>query len=139
MGQRPRARDPERLVSGEFGGTAVARALFGQDNPGGKLPYTVYQSLDGVPPQNEYDVTKGFTYQYFKGVPLFAFGHGLSYTHFSYSKLSVTTPSTGAKGQAEVAFDVKNVGTVAGDEVAQLLYAPEPQRCAAADSDPARL
>ncbi len=56
---------------------AVARTLFGLSNPGGHLPYTVYASLDGVPPQNEYDVSKGFTYMYFKGVPLYAFGHGL--------------------------------------------------------------
>ena len=119
---------------GEFGGTAIARALFGADNPGGKLPYTVYQSLDGVPPQNEYDVTKGFTYQYFKGVPLYPFGHGLSYTHFVYSKLNVATSGAAGRGEAVVSFDVKNTGAAAGDEVAQLYthlnqsIAPQPIR-----------
>ena len=105
---------------GEFGGTAVARALFGVDNPGGHLPYTVYASLDGVPPQNEYNVNKGYTYQYFKGIPLYPFGHGLSYTTFAYSNLKVTTLKPGADGEAEVSFDVRNSGDCAGSDVAQL-------------------
>jgi beta-glucosidase len=104
---------------GEAGGTAIARALFGVDNPGGHLPYTVYESLDGVPPQNEYDISKGYTYMYFKGVPLWAFGHGLSYTRFTYSNLKVT-PATGASGEVQVSFDLKNSGDRAGSDVAQL-------------------
>jgi beta-glucosidase len=105
---------------GEAGGIAIARALFGIDNPGGKLPYTVYANLDGVPPQNEYDVSKGYTYQYFKGVPLYPFGHGLSYTRFRFTNLTLSAPSISATGHVEVAFDVTNVGDRAGDEVAQL-------------------
>ena len=105
---------------GEAGGIAVARALFGIDNPGGKLPYTVYANLDGVPSQNEYDVSKGYTYQYFKGVPLYPFGHGLSYTRFRFSNLKLSASSITAKGEVQVAFDVTNAGDRAGDEVAQL-------------------
>jgi beta-glucosidase len=105
---------------GEAGGIAIARALFGLDNPGGKLPYTVYANLDGVPPQNEYDVSKGYTYQYFKGVPLYPFGHGLSYTRYRFSNLKLSTASMPASGQVEVSFDLTNVGDRAGDEVAQL-------------------
>ena len=105
---------------GEAGGIAVARALFGIDNPGGKLPYTVYANLDGVPSQNEYDVSKGYTYQYFKGVPLYPFGHGLSYTRFRFSNLKLSAASITAKGEVQVAFDVTNAGDRAGDEVAQL-------------------
>ena len=105
---------------GEAGGIAVARALFGVDNPGGKLPYTVYANLDGVPPQNEYDVSKGYTYQYFKGVPLYPFGHGLSYTRFRFTNLTLSAPSITAKGEVQIAFDLTNVGDRAGDEVAQL-------------------
>ena len=105
---------------GEAGGIAVARALFGVDNPGGKLPYTVYANLDGVPSQNEYDVSKGYTYQYFKGVPLYPFGHGLSYTRFRFSNLTLSASSIAATGEVQVAFDVTNVGDRAGDEVAQL-------------------
>ncbi|CAN5703654.1 glycoside hydrolase family 3 C-terminal domain-containing protein [soil metagenome] len=105
---------------GEAGGTAIARALFGDDNPGGHLPYTVYANLDGVPPQNEYDVSKGYTYLYFKGVPLYPFGHGLSYTRFEYKNLKVSGATVGSGGREEISFDLKNVGAVAGAEVAQL-------------------
>ncbi|WP_052201161.1 glycoside hydrolase family 3 C-terminal domain-containing protein [Terriglobus sp. TAA 43] len=104
---------------GELGGTAIARTLFGENNPGGHLPYTVYASLDGVPPQNEYDVSRGYTYQYFKGVPLYPFGHGLSYTHFSYSDLKITQ-STGKGASVAVSFRLTNTGKVAGAEVAQV-------------------
>ncbi len=105
---------------GEAGGTAIASVLFGHANPGGHLPYTVYASLDGVPPQNEYDVSKGYTYLYFKGVPLYAFGHGLSYTHFHYENLKLSSATVASTGKVEVSFDVKNVGSRAGDEVAQM-------------------
>jgi beta-glucosidase len=100
---------------GEGAGDTIARTLFGVNNPSGHLPYTVYQSLDGVPPQNEYDVSKGYTYMYFKGLPLYPFGHGLSYTTFTYSNLKVTQSS----GKLTVTFDLKNSGDRAGAEVAQ--------------------
>jgi beta-glucosidase len=105
---------------GEAGGTAIAQVLLGDYNPGGHLPYTVYASLDGVPPQNEYDVSKGFTYLYFKGVPLYAFGHGLSYTQFKYSSLKLSQAKTNATGMINVSFDVQNAGSRAGSEVAQM-------------------
>jgi beta-glucosidase len=105
---------------GEAGGTAIAQVLLGDYNPGGHLPYTVYASLDGVPPQNEYDVSKGFTYLYFKGVPLYAFGHGLSYTQFKFSNLKLSQGTISATGEISVSFDLQNTGTRAGSEVAQL-------------------
>ena len=105
---------------GELGGDAIARTLFGLNNPGGHLPYTVYQSLEGVPPQNEYDVSKGYTYQYFKGVPLYPFGHGLSYTHFTYSHLKTAPPLNATAGELTISFDLRNTGEVAGAEVPQL-------------------
>ena len=105
---------------GEAGGTAIAQTLLGDYDPGGRLPYTVYAGLDGVPPQNEYDVSKGFTYLYFKGVPLYPFGHGLSYTQFKYSNLKLSQSSTNADGQVTVSFDLQNAGSRAGSEVAQM-------------------
>ena len=80
----------------------------------------MYASLDGVPPQNEYDVSKGYTYLYFKGVPLYPFGHGLSYTRFDYSHLTLSATSVAKTGQVNVSFDFKNAGERAGSEVAQL-------------------
>jgi beta-glucosidase len=105
---------------GEAGGTAIAQVLLGDYNPGGHLPYTVYASLDGLPPQNEYDVSKGFTYLYFKGIPLYAFGHGLSYTQFKYSNLKLSRATTNATGEVNVSFDLQNAGARAGSEVAQM-------------------
>jgi beta-glucosidase len=105
---------------GEAGGTAIAQVLLGESNPGGHLPYTVYASLDGVPPQNEYDVSKGFTYLYFKGVPLYPFGHGLSYTKFTYSNLKLSQSKTSATGLIDVSFDLQNTGSRSGSEVAQM-------------------
>jgi beta-glucosidase len=110
----------EAWYPGEAGGSAMARVLFGVDNPGGHLPYTAYASLDGVPPQNEYDVSKGFTYLYFKGVPLYPFGHGLSYTRFSYTNLKTAILKPGLQGEAEVTFDLRNTGELPGSEVAQI-------------------
>jgi beta-glucosidase len=105
---------------GEAGGNAVAQVLLGDYNPGGHLPYTVYASLDGVPPQNEYDVSKGFTYLYFKGLPLYAFGHGLSYTQFKYSNLKLSQTKANVTAEVNVSFDLQNTGMRAGSEVAQL-------------------
>ncbi len=110
----------EAWWAGEEGGNAIADVIFGNVNPGGKLPLTVYASDAQVPPQDEYDVTKGFTYMYMKGEPLFAFGHGLSYTKFKYSNLKIASSQISKDGQVQVSFDVKNTGKREGDEVAQL-------------------
>ncbi len=110
----------EAWYPGEEGGTAIADVLFGDCNPGGRLPYTVYASTAQIPPQTEYDVTKGFTYLYFTGRPVFPFGHGLSYTEFRYRDLTVSPRRIPADGQVSVRVQVENVGRRAGDEVVQL-------------------
>lgn len=110
----------EAFYAGEEGGNAIADVLFGDYNPGGKLPYTVYQSLDQVPPMTEYDITKGFTYMYMDGKPLYPFGHGLSYTTFRYTNLSVSPNRIPGSGQVTVRVAVQNTGKRAGDEVVQL-------------------
>jgi beta-glucosidase len=110
----------EAWYPGEEGGTAIADVLFGAYNPGGRLPYTVYESVAQIPPQTEYDITKGFTYMYFTGKPLFPFGHGLSYTRFRYSNLKLSARRLRAGEKLEVSVVLENVGDRAGDEVAQL-------------------
>lgn len=71
------------LGTGESGGKAVAEVLFGDYNPGGRLPLTYYRSLDELPPFDDYDITKGRTYKYFKGDVLYPFGYGLVIPHSS--------------------------------------------------------
>jgi beta-glucosidase len=110
----------EAWWGGEQGANAIADAIFGNINPGGKMPLTVYASEAQVPSQDEYDVTKGFTYMYINGKPLFPFGHGLSYTTFGYSNLKLSSKEIKPNGTITVTVDVKNTGKVAGDEVAQL-------------------
>jgi beta-glucosidase len=105
---------------GEEAGTALAAVLFGEHNPAGRLPYTVYDSVDQIPPQDQYDITQGFTYMYFAGKPQFAFGHGLSYTTFRYSGLKLSQARIPADGKVTVKLDVRNTGARAGDEVVQL-------------------
>lgn len=105
---------------GEEGGHAIAGVLFGDVNPAGRLPHTVYVSEAQVPPVIDYDVTDGFTYMYVKGAPLFPFGHGLSYTTFKYSNLKLSAKKIPATGSMQIQFDVNNSGILAGDEVPQL-------------------
>ena len=69
---------------GQSGGRAVAEVLFGEQNPGGKLPVTFYASTKDLPPFDDYAMSNR-TYRYFTGKPLFAFGHGLSYTTFKFA------------------------------------------------------
>lgn len=115
---------------GMEGGNALAEILFGDVNPSGKLPMTFPKQLSDVPahklgqyPGNGTDVYYfddiyvGYRYYDTWGVePAFAFGHGLSYTSFSYQKLQVHRTAKGAT----VSFVVKNTGAKAGAEVAQV-------------------
>ena len=80
----------EAWYGGEECGNAIADVLLGGFNPGGRLPYTVYESSKDVPPDTDYDITHGYTYMYFTGEPVFPFGHGLSFTSFSYGPLTLS-------------------------------------------------
>jgi beta-glucosidase len=102
--------------SGQEGGNAVADVLFGDYNPAGRLTLTFYNNLNEVPPIDDYDITKGRTYQYFKGKPLYPFGYGLSYTKFAYSNLAITEEHAKLK----INFNIQNEGKMDGDEVAQV-------------------
>ena len=107
---------------GEAGGTAIADVLTGACNPSGRLPVTVYASVQDLPPFVDYRMA-GRTYRYFTGTPLFGFGYGLSYTRFGYSGLSVPA-SVKAGDTAAVTATVSNTGTVEGDAVAELYLTP---------------
>ncbi len=104
---------------GGEGGNGVADALFGKIDPAGRLPVTFYRNVRQLPPFDDYAMT-GRTYRYFKGRPLFPFGYGLSYTHFSYSDLRLSHARLTPKEPLQVRVTVRNAGRVAGDEVVQL-------------------
>jgi beta-glucosidase len=104
---------------GEEGGTAIAEALFGDYNPAGRLPVTFYKSIDQLPPFDNYYMD-GRTYRYFKGDPLYPFGHGLSYTRYKYSAFNVSKPRISPAENVVVSATVENAGSRAGEEVVQL-------------------
>lgn len=109
----------EAWYPGQAGGHAIADVLFGDYSPGGRLPVTFYREVSDLPPFESYAMT-GRTYRFFKGKPLYPFGHGLSYTTFKYSRMSVSNGTlTPAKGIV-ASVTVTNTGRVAADEVVQL-------------------
>jgi beta-glucosidase len=106
---------------GELGGTAVAEVLFGEANPAGRLPVTFYRSTDELPPFDNYSMSNR-TYRYFSGQPLFAFGHGLSYTRFKLGTAKLDRQSAGCNDTVRVSMNVENTGPMDGDEVVQLYF-----------------
>jgi beta-glucosidase len=101
-------------------GNALADVLFGDYNPGGRLVQTWPATMEQLPPMMDYDIRNGRTYMYFKGLPLYPFGFGLSYTSFSYNNLRLSSPSLKRTGEIMISVDIKNTGKVLGDEVLQL-------------------
>ena len=106
----------EAWYGGQEAGTAIAKTLSGENNPGGRLPVTFYESVDQLPPFTDYSM-KGRTYRYFKGKPLFPFGYGLSYSAFTYSE---TQSEPVRDGKQRFSAKVTNTSKRGGDEVAQL-------------------
>lgn len=103
---------------GEATGTALARLLYGDFNPSGRLPVTFYKGVDELPDFLDYRMD-GRTYRYFRGAVLYPFGFGLSYTTFKYANLVV--PSTLPAGQeVKCSVDVTNNGKMDGEEVVQI-------------------
>ncbi len=101
-------------------GTALAKVLFGDYNPGGHLVRTWPASADQLPASLDYNIRDGYTYMYFKGQPLYPFGYGLSYTTFKFSNLHTSTPRLAKEGTVIVSVDVTNTGSRVGDQVVQL-------------------
>ena len=120
----------EAWVPGEEGGKAVAAALFGAINPGGKLPITIPRSAGQVPvfynhkPSGMHSNIYG-DYVNEPAAPLFCFGHGLSYTTFTYQNLDINPSIVEAGGTIAFSFEIRNDGSRAGDEVVQLYLCDE--------------
>ncbi len=104
---------------GQRGAEAVAEALLGEINPAGRLPVTFYQSEQDLPPFEDYSM-RNRTYRYFTGQPLYAFGHGLSYTTFAYEQMALSAPAAAAAETLTATITLRNTGKSDGDEVVQL-------------------
>ncbi len=107
-------------ANGQEQGTAIAKVLFGETNPGGKLSTTWFASDSDLPDLHDYSVRNNRTYMYFGGEPLYPFGYGLSYTTFKISNLKLSKSKLKEGAKMSVTVDVTNTGKVAGDEVVQL-------------------
>jgi beta-glucosidase len=101
-------------------GNALADALFGDINPGGKLVQTWPDSIAQLPSMMDYNIRHGRTYMYFKEKPLYPFGFGLSYTSFKYSNLKTSALTLKTGGEININIDITNSGSRPGDEVVQL-------------------
>lgn len=104
---------------GQAGGTAVADVLFGDYNPGGRLPVTFYRNMSQLPDFEDYNMT-GRTYRYMTQQPLFPFGYGLSYTTFEYGNLSLTKEQIKVGEPLKLTVNVTNNGQRDGEEVVQV-------------------
>ena len=99
---------------GQMGGIAIAKLLFGQANPSGKLPVTFYKAMEQVPDFTDYSM-RGRTYRYLQDRPAYPFGYGLSYTRFAYSDLAVACTDDGLEASVTVA----NEGEADGREIVE--------------------
>ncbi|MHA1255118.1 MAG: glycoside hydrolase family 3 C-terminal domain-containing protein, partial [Promethearchaeota archaeon] len=136
----------EAWIPGEEGGAAVADVLFGDYNPGGKLPISFPRSVGQIPIFHNHKPTSNlavwqwnyvipifhnhkptsnlavwqWNYVEANTTPLFPFGYGLSYTQFEYSNLNINKPKVDSRDHVNISFDIKNIGKVHGEEVVQL-------------------
>jgi beta-glucosidase len=115
----------ETWLPGEEGAAALAEILFGAANPGGKLPVTFPRSVGQLPVNYNHKLAGAHSYWYGDYVetsvrPLYPFGHGLSYTTFSYSDLHIHSEKASSGETIDVSLTVTNTGSLAGDEVVQL-------------------
>lgn len=109
------------LYLGQEGGYAIVDALFGEGNPGGKLPITFPKTTGQLPVYYNYKPSARRGYNLgFEVTPLFSFGHGLSYTTFNYGKPVLGAPTLKRNGSVTLRVDIKNTGTRKGAEVVQL-------------------
>jgi beta-glucosidase len=119
----------EAWMCGEEGGNAIADILFGDYNPGGRLPVTIARHSGQLPVYYNHMSSKEYwltsvkrNYIDMSAAPLYPFGFGLSYTTFEYSNLQITPKETGPAGEIYVSADIKNTGKREGSEVVQLYF-----------------
>ena len=129
--------------NGQAQGTAMAKILFGDVNPGGKLNATWYKSVNDLPPITDYTLRggkskNGRTYWYFRKDVSYEFGYGLSYTTFDYSNFNISRSTITPNDKVTVSADVKNTGKVDGDEIVQV-YVTTPDSPASLDRPVKRL
>jgi len=105
---------------GEQGGTAAANVLFGDVNPGGKLPISFPRSVGQIPDYYDHKPSRNRSYLFEGREPIYPFGFGLSYTQFRFDNVRVEPKTIHTGGTAKISVDVTNTGSRAGDEVAQL-------------------
>jgi len=110
----------EGFYLGEEGGVAAAQVIFGDVNPGGKLPITFPHTVGALPDFYNHKPSDNRSYEFSTRQPLFAFGYGLSYTTFTFANLHVDPKEIHTGGTAKVSVDVTNTGQREGDEVPQL-------------------
>lgn len=101
-------------------GTAFTDVLFGDYNPAGRLTQTWVKDITDLPPLMDYNIRNGRTYRYFEGEPLYAFGHGLSYSNFEYKNLEVSRETLSEGETIYINFLLTNKSDRQGEEVAQL-------------------
>lgn len=123
VGLVPEAENCEAILQawygGQAGGQAIAEVLFGDYNPAGKLPVTFYKNINQLPDFENYAM-EGRTYRYMTNVPLFPFGHGLSYTTFIIGKAKPDKTEMKAGDKMSLTIPVKNAGKRDGAEVIQV-------------------
>ncbi|MEW4449441.1 glycoside hydrolase family 3 N-terminal domain-containing protein [Qipengyuania sp. JC766] len=110
----------ETWYAGEQQGTAIADALFGRVNPGGKMPVTTARNVGQVPNFYNYKPSARRGYLFDEVTPLYPFGYGLSYTSFEMSAPVLSSGSIAAGEPVSVSTTVTNTGPMAGDEVVQV-------------------
>lgn len=129
--------------NGQAQGAAIAKILFGEVNPGGKLNATWYKSVNDLPDITDYNLRgannkNGRTYWYFKKDVSYEFGYGLSYATFEYSNFRISSPAVTPNDNITISADVTNTSDVDGDEVVQV-YMRTPESPAALERPVKRL
>ncbi|MBD3351514.1 MAG: glycoside hydrolase family 3 protein, partial [Candidatus Lokiarchaeota archaeon] len=109
----------ESWYPGQEGGTAIAKVIFGDYSPAGRLPITIVKSVEDLPPFEDYNM-KGRTYRYLEKEALYPFGFGLSYSEFRYRNVIISSEEVQIGESVSISAEIENIGEYDSDEVIQL-------------------